>query len=505
MDIASKIEKFEGFLEGIKSENPVLVESILSGFKSIVEAGVPSHWSDEAWDEEMSNEIDDAPLVEKKGQIELAPYVFAEVINEDGKITIWKRGFGDLAVSNSYQNYDDIEDLVAEAKAEYTRKKTTGKYSKDLVDDPKEVIEMNLTEAEESDRYPNISYEIGSVTDKQPNGDGGQFVKVESKNDGRKYLIMTDNKHNGPWKIMIGLNNGKIIASKSKLWEALSYINDVLESSKDESSIEKMIKQASLDEDTLTELNTTPFKTVKDVIDVLGEYGDKSSDEVIAFIKGNDSKISDELKANLFGYYHIPDEDYVDENGNWIEDVKKFDNINDLISYYVTKFEHLGSIDAEFDDSVDEISKAVKLSLVKSDLTKYPIDKVLDKVFLDGDMLMEASEKDEWMDQIDNPLRDELPGTTYTLEIDPDWQKAVDFIGHRYSTGHDFYDIIIKYLGADDEWGAGKTVTAKLPEHKAWELMDLFQTDDGELDPEAFGLLGGTARESLIRFIDQIV
>lgn len=406
MEFASKVEKFEGFLEGIKAENPVLVESILSGFKTIVEAGVPSHWSDEAFKEEIANEMDDEPLVEKKGQVELAPYVYAEVYDEDGKTSIWKKGFGDLAVSGYYDS-KDFDDLVAEAKVNYLKMKTTGKYTKELVDDPKEVIEMNLTESLEDEGFDNIKYEIGSVTDKQENGDGGQFVKVFSKYGGKAYLIMTDSKRNGPWEVMDGMNDGKIITTKSTLEDALRYVDNLV----------------------------GEFTTVKSVIDVLGDVGDVSSDDVIAFIKANDSKISDNLKADLFGYYHIADEDYVDENGTWLSELG-------------LKGEGLGH---------------------------------------------------------DHPLRDELPGTTYTLEIDPEWQKAVDFIGDRYSTGSDFYNIVRKYLGKDDEWGAGKSVTAKLPEHAAWNVMDLFQKEDGDIDESAFGLLGGSARESLIRFIDQIV
>ena len=272
MDFVKKIEKFGLFLESVKDINPVLVESIATGFTAIVEAGVPSHWSDEAYDEEMSNELDEQPLAENKPSIELAPYVFAEVIDEDGKITIWKKGFGDLAVSNDYDS-KDFDELVSEAKVNYTRMKTTGKYNKELVDDPKEVIEMNLTESEDSDNFINITYEVGSVTDKQPNGDGGQFVKVFPKYGDKKYLIMTDSKRNGPWKVMVGMNNGKIIATKPTMDSALEYVNYI---------------SGDFDDVTKFETLESLIEFFSDAVDTRAKSGmdlDESVDEIIEQVK----------------------------------------------------------------------------------------------------------------------------------------------------------------------------------------------------------------------------
>lgn len=84
-----------------------------------------------------------------------------------------------------------------------------------------------LKEALEDNNFDNITYEIGSVTDKQPNGDGGQFVKVFPKYGDKKYLIMTNSKMRGPWKVMLGMNNGEIITTKPTLNDALEYVNNI--------------------------------------------------------------------------------------------------------------------------------------------------------------------------------------------------------------------------------------------------------------------------------------
>lgn len=77
------------------------------------------------------------------------------------------------------------------------------------------------------DNFDNITYEIGSVTDKQSNGDGGQFIKVFPKYGNKKYLIMTSSKMHGPWKVMLGMNNGEIIITKPTLKSALDYVNNI--------------------------------------------------------------------------------------------------------------------------------------------------------------------------------------------------------------------------------------------------------------------------------------
>lgn len=56
--------------------------------------------------------------------------------------------------------------------------------------------------------------------------------------------------------------------------------------------------------------------TMKELIELLGEFGEVSDDIVVSYLK--DNQCGEVLIANAFGYYHIADEKYVDENGNWL-------------------------------------------------------------------------------------------------------------------------------------------------------------------------------------------
>ena len=123
----------------------------------------------------------------------------------------------------------------------------------------------------------------------------------------------------------------------------------------------------------------------------------------------------------------------------------------------------------------------------------------------DEDTLPSGSADD---DVIENPNQfdhSNYSGHRYMLEIDPDWQKAVEFIGPRYESGHDFYDMVIRYLRYDDQWGAGKPVVAQLPENVAWALRDMLCDEEGNINREATGMLADSVLVKLQNFFDQII
>lgn len=110
-------------------------------------------------------------------------------------------------------------------------------------------------------------------------------------------------------------------------------------------------------------------------------------------------------------------------------------------------------------------------------------------------------------DVIENPNEFEhrnYSGKRYMLEIDPDWQQAIHFIGHRYESGDAFFDLVVDYLRKNDEWGEGKTVVAELPENVAWELREMFCDEDGNIDRSATGMLADSILVKLQTFFDSL-
>lgn len=64
-------------------------------------------------------------------------------------------------------------------------------------------------------------------------------------------------------------------------------------------------------------LKESKMMTIKAVIAEIGDAGDVSDEAVVKYLKKINA--DDNLIADVFGYYHIPDEEYVDENGEWIK------------------------------------------------------------------------------------------------------------------------------------------------------------------------------------------
>ena len=110
-------------------------------------------------------------------------------------------------------------------------------------------------------------------------------------------------------------------------------------------------------------------------------------------------------------------------------------------------------------------------------------------------------------DVIENPNQfdhSNYSGHRYMLEIDPDWQQAIHFIGHRYESGDAFFDLVVDYLRKNDEWGEGKTVVAQLPENVAWELREMLCDEDGNIDRSATGMLADSILVKLQTFFDSL-
>lgn len=123
----------------------------------------------------------------------------------------------------------------------------------------------------------------------------------------------------------------------------------------------------------------------------------------------------------------------------------------------------------------------------------------------DEDSLPSGSFDDDVIENTNDFDHSNYSGHRYMLEIDPDWQKAVDFIGYRYESGHDFYDMVIKYLRDNDQWGAGKSVIAQLPENVAWALRDMLCDEEGNINRDATGMLADSVLVKLQTFFDSIV
>ena len=93
----------------------------------------------------MSIYDEDEDPIKSEVEIELKPYVFAKFFNDNGKLRIWKKGFGDLANSD-YLDTRDKDELIEHAKKKYNELAGAGKFTEHLVDDPKNILELPLEE-----------------------------------------------------------------------------------------------------------------------------------------------------------------------------------------------------------------------------------------------------------------------------------------------------------------------------------------------------------------------
>lgn len=61
----------------------------------------------------------------------------------------------------------------------------------------------------------------------------------------------------------------------------------------------------------------------------------------------------------------------------------------------------------------------------------------------------------------------------YTLTLTHEERKAIDWVGHRYSNGDDFYHLLILECDYDNDWDFDGDVEFRIPEHIAWEICKL--------------------------------
>lgn len=67
----------------------------------------------------------------------------------------------------------------------------------------------------------------------------------------------------------------------------------------------------------------------------------------------------------------------------------------------------------------------------------------------------------------------------YQLTLTYDQRRGIDFVGHRNRNGNDLYDILMECIPEDVEWGEKKTITFNVPEHLAWEILQIREDEDG--------------------------
>ena len=89
---------------------------------------------------------------------------------------------------------------------------------------------------------------------------------------------------------------------------------------------------------------------------------------------------------------------------------------------------------------------------------------------------------------------------TYKLTLTSEERKAFDFVGNRYSNGTDMSNLLCQFLSDDLEWNSTKDITFDLPEHIAWQLLDLAKQDD-----ESFPCFSESLTLKMLSFLEQIV
>lgn len=66
----------------------------------------------------------------------------------------------------------------------------------------------------------------------------------------------------------------------------------------------------------------------------------------------------------------------------------------------------------------------------------------------------------------------------YKLTLTYGERLAFDFVKGKYETG-EIGDVLVDYLPEDKEWSSMDDITFEIPEHKAWEIMDIaFESEE---------------------------
>lgn len=88
----------------------------------------------------------------------------------------------------------------------------------------------------------------------------------------------------------------------------------------------------------------------------------------------------------------------------------------------------------------------------------------------------------------------------YKLTLTKSERAAFDWVGGRYATGADVFDVLCKCLKDDEEWGQDGDITFHVPEHMAWEIRDL-----AEREQDLWPCFDGALRSKMQAFCNNIV
>ncbi len=67
----------------------------------------------------------------------------------------------------------------------------------------------------------------------------------------------------------------------------------------------------------------------------------------------------------------------------------------------------------------------------------------------------------------------------YSLSLTADERRAFDWVGDRYNSGK-VASLLIDCLPEDRVWGDDGDITFAIPEHVAWEILELAEEEDHE-------------------------
>ncbi len=87
----------------------------------------------------------------------------------------------------------------------------------------------------------------------------------------------------------------------------------------------------------------------------------------------------------------------------------------------------------------------------------------------------------------------------YRLSLTPGERQYFDWIGYRYECGK-IPNVLTDCMSEDDEWSSDDPIMFTIPEHKAWEIRDLAESDTHMLTN-----CGSSLRAKLLGFFDSIV
>lgn len=97
----------------------------------------------------------------------------------------------------------------------------------------------------------------------------------------------------------------------------------------------------------------------------------------------------------------------------------------------------------------------------------------------------------------------------YTLIITSGERDAFDFVGDRYNNGDAMADILRSCMPDGEEfaaqaWYEPGDVTIKIPEHKAWEIRELYE-EDCQGGHSGWAMFADELVEKMQEFVDSIV